>query len=501
MNRRPGSTGPRAYWRAALVLCLTLAALPAAAQVGPITSQQLFFDQASNAHVGDYLAAEAGMIYTDNAQLRPDGSGSGIGLIGLLGDLQHVGTRLDYALDSDLAVARYTDGDYPTELAGFLDGQLNFKAVPGLLYWTARETYTQQELDPFLPPTPDNLENINEISTGPRLVLQPTLRTTITLSGQYSYVYTSSPSPLYANLDSSRYSGSLNLERAFSSNASAYLTGSVLRALFNDTTEYVPTETVIGVIEQPETINEDFTLSSAIAGYRFTNGRTVFDVSGGVTALRLNEETLHGGNYSLQLSRLLTPSQRLSLNASQQITDSVSLQRQNLSQPVPLTQQGLATGAPFRTRQYSIDWRFEGVRTSFDLAASQFSDHYLVNSALQDTNDETSKYLSALAARQLNPVLNWDIGIRYQHQSYQTLGAINTTSEITDLRWQVGKKVELRFLYAHSHQNPYAVGYTDNQVGVIVSYALVGTRAPLANPALSRSLSPLSPYSALPPLR
>jgi|SRR5580658_695898 hypothetical protein len=502
MNMRPGKSGLRRLHCGGVALWLSAAALPAAAQVGPITSQALFFDQAQNAHVGNYLAAEAGMIYTDNAQLTPDGTGSGIGLIGLVGDLRHEGSRLDYQLDSDIAVARYTDGDYSTEVAGYLDGLADFKIVPGLFYWSARETYSQQELNPFLPPTPENLENINNLSTGPRLILRPTLRTTISLDAQYAYIYTTSPSSLYLNLNSSRYSGDLSLERAFSNAASAYVTGSVQRVLFNDTTTLVPTDTVIGIIEQPQTINDDYTLSQAVVGYRLTNTRTVLDLSGGATALRLNNETLHGGTWNLSLARVLTPSQRLTLRASQELTDAVGQLRQNLAQPVPsITAERLANGDPFTSRQYGIDWRFEGPRTSFELGALQYTDHYVENS----TNDVTSKFVSALAARQLNPVLNWDIGIRYEHQSYQT-GTINTTSEITNLRWQVGRKVELRFLYAHSNQNAHSnqspIDYVDNQVGVIVSYALVGTREPLgATPALSPSMSPLSPLSTLPPLR
>jgi hypothetical protein len=499
MKMRPEISGARRRYRGALGTWLILAALPAAAQVGPIGNSALFFDAASNAHVGNYLAAEAGMVYTDNAQLTSDGSGSGIGLIGLVGDVAHEGNHLDYHLDSDIAVARYTDGDYPTEIAGFLDGLANLKIVPGTFYWTARETYSQQQLDPYLPPTPANLENINNLSTGPRLVLRPTLRTTISLDGTYSYVYTTSPSDLYLNLNSSRYSADLNISRAFSNSASAYIDGSVQRVDFNNTTTYVPTQTVIGEILEPTTTNNDYTLGQAVVGYKLTTGRTVFDVSGGVTSLRLNTETLHGGTWNLSLSRVLTPSQRLTLHASQQLTDAVGQLRQNLAQPVPtLAAQRLANGDPFTSRQYSIDWHFEAPRTTLDLTALDYSDHY-VNVASANVN---SKLLSALATRQLNPVLAWDLGVRFQHQDY-TGAEITTTNAITNLRWLVGRKVELRFLYSHTNQS--GIKYVDNQVGVIVSYALVGTReaasgtSPLA-PELS-PLSPLSPLSTLPPLR
>ena len=51
MNMRPGP-GSRPRCRGAFALALTLMALPAAAQVGPLTPQSLFFQQASNARSG-----------------------------------------------------------------------------------------------------------------------------------------------------------------------------------------------------------------------------------------------------------------------------------------------------------------------------------------------------------------------------------------------------------------------------------------------------------------
>ena len=66
---------------------MSLLSLPVAAQVsGPITTQSLFFDQAGSAHRGDYLEAQAGVVYTDNVNLVPDGGGGTIAMVGLVGD-------------------------------------------------------------------------------------------------------------------------------------------------------------------------------------------------------------------------------------------------------------------------------------------------------------------------------------------------------------------------------------------------------------------------------
>src|SRR6202047_3565319 len=188
MNRRRG-TGPLGF-------LLALAALPAAAQIGPVTSQSLFFDQASNAHRGNYLAADTGLIYTDNVTRTQNGSGDTLALLGLVGDISGQRPRFDYRLASDIALVKYLRSTYQTQPFGYLDGSGDLWIVPGGFSWTGREKYTPPGINPFAPVTPDNLESINYPSTGPRLTLRPTLRNTLTLNGTYSYMNSSSKSAL-----------------------------------------------------------------------------------------------------------------------------------------------------------------------------------------------------------------------------------------------------------------------------------------------------------------
>jgi hypothetical protein len=95
-------------------------------------------------------------------------------------------------------------------------------------------------------------------------------------------------------------------------------------------------------------------------------------------------------------------------------------------------------------------------------------------------------------ARQLTPVLNWEVGLDYQRQNYSsTTGTLNQISAITSLRWQLGQRLGLRFIYAHASLNPHR--FDENQVGITVSYALVGT--PQTNGFGSPLLLPTSPMS------
>ena len=486
MNRRR-VTGPLARGHRLIGCLLALAALPAAAQIGPLTSQSLFFDQASNAHRGNYLEADTGLIYTDNVTRVQNGSGDTLALLGLVGDASREGPRLDYRLTSDIALVKYLRSAYQTQPFGYLDGTGNLWIVPGFFSWTGRETYTQTVIDPFVPVTPDNLESLNFVTTGPRFTLRPTLRTTLTLNGTYSYLNSSSKSPLYVNVDNHRYSGDVTLSHALSNSSSVYITGSHDKVEFTDQVD-----------------NNNFRQDQALAGFKVAGARTVLDLSGGYTKLHEavlatvqtirgprelpQSQTPGGAVWRAELSRQISPSSRLSLHAVKQVTDAANMLRLNLNQPVATTAAyRLTTGDPFTDRELGATWRFAAARTSFTLGYLDMRERYKIHPA----SDRNVKDASALLGRQLSPVLNWDIGAEYERQEFAFGGSSNTVNATTSLRWRIARQIGLRFLYAHSALTPR--GYAENQVGVTASYAFLPGTEPAAPPALTAGMLPGSP--------
>ena len=356
---------------------------------------------------------------------------------------------------------------------------------------------------------PDNLESINYISTGPRLTLRPTLRTTIVVDGTYSYVATNSKSPDYVNIDNHQLGGNLRIDRAFTNTFSAYLTGNYAKVQFSDTT-----------------VNQDFNLVQGLLGVRFGDARTGLDLAGGYNQAHLegappgtqypvphgalaglpyfdeaattttpptsttpsNTQNPSGTTWQASLSRLISPKQRLSLHAVQQVTDAANLFRLNLSQPVPGGQQSqFATGQPLTHREYGGTWRYDTGRTALTLNGLYYSDHY----SQTPESDHDARQLNALISRQLNVSFNWELGVLYEHDNYTTYTQ-HTWNAITSLRWQVGPKIGLRFFYTHSDVGSPG-GYSDNQVGVIASYAL--SAAAKAADAIMQPTAPTSqPY-------
>ena len=479
----------------ALGLLLTLLSSHALAQIGQFTTQSLFFNQAGNAHRGNYLEADAGVVYNDNIFLTPtNAQGDTLVLIGLLGNTSHESPRLDYRLDTDISFVKYLQGDFKTQPFGYLDGFGEYFFVPGFFSWTVRDTFSQFTISQFEPLTPDNLESLNYFTTGPRFTMRPTLRTTVQLDGIYSVVNSSSNSPLYVNVDNHRYGGVLTVKEALSSGLNVYVTGTYDDVKFKDTVD-----------------NTDFTSGMLEGGLRLEDARTILDVSAGYQKLhttsyateesvigeveRKVEETPSGVTWRGELSRLIRPTQRVSLHALRQISDAANLFRLNFDQPVGATVGNqIVTGQPFKFTSYGATYRFQYDRTSFQVDLFDTSTHYQTTT----TANSDSKIVSALYARQLSPSLNWEIGASYDHEEYGAGGLINLINALTTLQWKVGPRVRFRFIYAYGSTTPH--GYTNNQVGVFGYYALTApTSGTVAEPG--GTLQPVAPMSAPPTLR
>jgi hypothetical protein len=491
---RPG--GPRPRYRGALSLWLMLATVPATAQVTLLNGQTLLAQSASN-YAGNHLAADGGLIYTSNVQRAQSGSSQLLLLLGLSGDTSHEGTRLDYRLASNLAVLKYLGGAYSTQPTGYLDGTAFFKIVPGFVSWNARETYTQLQIDPYAAVTPNNVENVNYFTTGPRFTLRPTLRTSVTLDALYSYLSSSSSSSQYINIDNHRYGGDLRIDRAFSETASLYIKGDYEKVDFKDLT-----------------VNNNFALAEASGGYKLGNGRTALDISGGYSRVKTydvlttsegpggsresrQDQEFHTPVWRLDLSRLITPSQRVALHAAQQFSDPAAAFRLGFDQAVPtVPPPRVASGEAFKQRSFGLGWHFQASRTSLGVGLSEYQERYVLTTG----NDRNVKLATVVANRQLSPVLILDFALSYQDQEQVGTGpstggqivtgqSSKTYGALTDLRWQVGERLSLRFVYAYGRQSGV---YSDNQVGVIASWGLIG-----AQPTTGQAYPGLTPVSPL----
>src|SRR5262249_24871096 len=157
----------------------------------------------------------------------------------------------------------------------------------------------------------DNIESTNYLTTGPQFRIQPTLRTSVTLTGTASWVDSSSKSPLYNNIDNHRYTGELKIDRAFSNNVDGYVRGTYDDVKFKDLTD-----------------NTDFTQTQAYGGLKVGTARTFINAEAGYTWINLDDpqnDKAHGFTWDAQASRLISPTQRLSIHWLSEFTDAANL--------------------------------------------------------------------------------------------------------------------------------------------------------------------------------
>ena len=123
-------------------------------------------------------------------------------------------------------------------------------------------------------------------------------------------------------------------------------------------------------------------------------------VLGGLTRLHTVNESPSGGIYKFELSRLISPTQRVSFHALQRIADAANMFRLNVDQPVAsVMPDRIATGDPFTDREFGVDYRFQAARTAVDIALLDITERY----KLTPLSNRDIKALGALVARRLEP--------------------------------------------------------------------------------------------------
>jgi len=113
-----------------------------------------------------------GAIYSDNIRLAPtDPTGDTIGVATTDFSLHEEARHLVADVAANLQYLTYAHSIYSNELVGDFTGYGKIALLPGRIDWVVQDNFGQQQLDPGLPVTPENLENINYFSTGPDVTI------------------------------------------------------------------------------------------------------------------------------------------------------------------------------------------------------------------------------------------------------------------------------------------------------------------------------------------
>ncbi len=197
---------------------------------------------------------DAGLGETDNVTLAPTNKVSQtIATVDADFDVKHQSSRLDVDAKGNFTDFDYLQGAYGNQLLGRFDGMAHFALIPQRLTWVLQDDFGQAALDPFVPMTPGNIENVNYVSTGPDFALRMGGTGFVDASVRVARAtYQTSP------FNSNRVLGSLAAGLQLSARSSVSLNGVAERVLFDNTV-----------------VNGDFDRSSAYVRYEIEGARTV----------------------------------------------------------------------------------------------------------------------------------------------------------------------------------------------------------------------------------
>jgi len=389
----------------------------------------------------------------------------------------------------------YLQHAYGNELIGRFDGLAKLALVPDRVTWVLQEDFGQSLLDPYLPQTPSNRQNINYLSTGPDLDLRLGGTGFVDVSVRYAEAYYED-SPF----DSNRLFGSLAWGVRLSPTSSVSLNVDSERVLFDNTL-----------------VNTDFDLSNAFIRYTAQGARTQLTANLGATEVRAGPTTTTGPLAQLGLTRTLSPSATLAVSAARQLTDPSTSFSSIQGGAISEITQGPAviTSAAYTGDSANAVWTYQRNRTIVKVSARWEKDSYQSAPVFNNTRGGGEFSIE----RQLTPEFSAQLLGRWYKTDYpygvvaiengvitangQILTTANevvpppagaasdyTTTTIGGaLSWRHGRWLEVRLRYEHNSENVTGAGsgYNQNTVFLTVGYRPVtnqpkGTFQPLNTP-------------------
>lgn len=394
-----------------------------------------------------------GAIYSDNIRLAPtDPTGDTIGVATTDFSLHEEARHLVADVAANLQYLTYAHSIYSNELVGDFTGYGKIALLPGRIDWVVQDNFGQQQLDPGLPVTPENLENINYFSTGPDVTIPLGAQLHAQVSVRYSNV-----SYQLDDLNNNRGDAAVALVHPLSASSNLSFNVNAERVSYDDSAA----------------TDLDYTTRQAYVHYDAQGARSKLDVDLGYDDATIQNIRPGGALVRAVASRVISGSSTLELSAGQDISDTGNLLRQ--LQGVSNVTLGAAAiqraEDPFTSRYARAAWRFERHRTAFGLALSEYRETHTIETDLNRNRTE----LDATARRDLSEALVFNVAVAYARDSYFGASIPNDTElrGLADLAWHVGRRIEMHAQYSRIDHSSDAMidSYRENRFMLTVGVA------------------------------
>jgi hypothetical protein len=400
---------------------------------------------------------DAGVGETDNVTLGHDDKISQtIAVTDIDFDYDEKSRRLDVDAIGKFSYLDYLQNAYHNQFVGRFDGDANLALIPQRLTWVLQDDYGESAIDPFTPLTPNNLENINYVATGPDLHLRFGGLSFIDASARVAQThYETSP------FSNTRGIGSLAWGLQLSALSSVSMNVSSERVLFDNVL-----------------LNPDFDITNAFVRYELQGGRTKLSADLGDSVVDTSGRSTSGALLKFSLSRAISPNARISLNFGRDKTDA-SASFAGL-QPGASGVVG-AAAAPNASQSYgstygSAGWEYQRNRTTLAISGRWEQDDYAGESAFNRTLTTGEFRLQrqlrrAFTVQFTGRVYKTDYGnanVPVQSGSPDTQTALFAAA----LNWHTGRAIDVKLALEHTSYatSPNDAAYHENRVFLTVGY-------------------------------
>ncbi len=347
---------------------------------------------------------------------------------------------------ANLQYENYDKDTFSSDVVGDAAAYGDFSFVPDRFDWYAQDNFGQQRLTPGVADTPENRENINYFSTGPRFAFNLGPQNSVKLGGDYSKV-----SYEDTDADNNRYGGLAAFVRQLDPSRSASLNASYERINYSNDVD-----------------NVDFARRQAFARFASATSRATLAVEAGYNEIHSDLDKTGEPLLRLEATRVVSASSKLSLFAGKEFSDAGSLLRtlQTQSQTpatgpgqvvipaqvnVPLGANNLQRSTdPFSNRYVRAGWDFAKNRTGFNLGASYSKEAHETQVQLNHSVTGINGGLS----RRLRPTLTAQLGFGYYKNNYIDGTPSSKQSDGTaSIAWRAGRHVNVSAGYERFHQS------------------------------------------------
>ena len=388
-------------------------------------------------------------------------------------DIRQRSRLLDLDAKGDFTYLDYLQGAYGSQVIGRFDGSAHVALIPERITWVVEDNFGQAALNAFTPVTPNNLENVNYVSTGPDFALRFGPSNYLNASVRYARAqYQTSP------FNSNRLLANLVWGYQLSAQSNVSLNGDTERVMFQNTA-----------------LNSNFDRSSGFVRYEVHGARTDLSVNLGATTISQNAGSITvnqngtlatvaqnqgattGGLAKVELSRKLSSAATLTLSLGRELTDAAT-SFSNL-QGGAIGAIGTAPAAQTSdnyTSQYaSAGWHYHRNRTTIAVSGRWEKDSYDNVPSL----DYARSGAEFSMARRLTRAFTAELLGRYYKTAYDhvLLAAENGSANFDDemigaaLTWRHGRGLEIKLQCEHSGRvtaGPF--GYGENRAILTVGY-------------------------------